>query len=100
MPRGILCLFVLALTLFSGSVIHAQSPIDWDADLRLRWERRTPLPDNDRTIGLSRLNLNFETQLDDLLEMRVTFRDSRFFIDGTDESEISDEPVVHILDFR
>ena len=100
MSRGILCLFVLALTMFAGSVIHAQSPIDWDADLRLRWERRTPLPENDRTRGLSRLNLNFETQLDDLLEMRVTFRDSRFFIDGTDESEISDEPVVHILDFR
>ena len=99
MPKGIF-LIIFALSAFAGNWIQAQSPIDWEADLRLRWERRTPLPENDRTRGLSRLNLNFETELDDLLQMRMTVRDSRFFIDGTDESEISDEPVVHILEFQ
>ncbi|MGB1661663.1 MAG: hypothetical protein ACPHP7_04540 [Planctomycetota bacterium] len=100
MPKGII-LIVFAVSVFAGNVVQAQMPFDLDAELRLRWERRTPAAaEGDQTRGFSRLMLGYETELSDLIDMRLKVRDSRFFSEGTDTSEVHDDPRVHTLDFR
>ena len=68
MPKGII-LIVFAVSVFAGNVVQAQMPFDLDAELRLRWERRTPAAaEGDQTRGFSRLMLGYETELSDVMD--------------------------------
>jgi len=97
--RGIFCLVVIALAASLTGLSQAQSPGDLDFELRLRMEHRTPFPDRDETRGFARVFLNYATELDDHLDMRLSVRDSRLVTDSADTSEVTDEPEVHVLEF-
>ena len=61
--------YLFAVSVFAG-VVQAQCPLIWI--LRLRWERRTPAAaEGDQTRGFSRLMLGYETELSDLIDMRL-----------------------------